>query len=386
MSRSEIFSHTGLQFMEFNTAYQLLSMRLEKSPLLDVAERLLMMPDLFHWLLSGQQSNEFTNASTTQLLDPNSGQWSRPVLEALDVPGHLFLPPSQPGQVLGKITSRLAERTKLNPEVLVTLPATHDTGSAVLAVPANSFAQQQPDWCYISCGTWSLMGVEVARANLSPACQSFNFTNEGGIGGSTRLLKNISGLWIVQQCREQWRREKRDLGWSELLRLAEQAPGMVAIIDPDDASFVAPENMPQAIRDYCSRTDQRVPSTEGEVIRCALESLALRYRMVLEMLEELVGCSLSTIHMVGGGVRNTLLCQFAADACNRPVIAGPVEATAIGNVLVQAIGCGRLSGVDQARELVRNSPEMLRYDPRQDPASREAWERGLGLLKQLTAT
>jgi rhamnulokinase len=385
ISRSQIFAHTGLQFMELNTAYQLLSMRLEESPLLDIAERFLMIPDFLHWQLSGQQCNEFTNASTTQLLDPTSGQWSRPVIDALDLPSHIFLTPVQPGEVLGKITSRLAERTHLSPDVNVILPATHDTGSAVLAVPARGFAQYEPDWCYISCGTWSLMGVETASPNLSEACQLFNFTNEGGIGGSTRLLKNISGLWIVQQCRERWAREGRVLGWSELSRLASQAPSMVAVIDPDDPSFAAPENMPQAIREYCQRTSQRVPNSEGEIIRCALESLALRYRMVLEMLEQLVGHSLPTIHMVGGGVRNTLLCQFAANACNRPVIAGPVEATAIGNVLVQAIGGGQIDSIDQARQLVRNSPEMVHYEPQSDPASVAGWTHGLETLKRLTA-
>jgi rhamnulokinase len=383
MSRQEIFANTGLQFMEINTAYQLLSMRLEGSPLLDIAEQFLMIPDYIHWQLSGEKCNEFTNASTTQLLDPQTCDWSSPVIEALEIPVSMFCKPVQPGTKLGKITPYVVNRTGLNPAVDVILPATHDTGSAVLAVPAATFAQSQPDWCYISCGTWSLMGVELDAPNLSQSCQMFNFTNEGGVGGSVRLLKNISGLWIVQQCREQWRREGRDLGWSELSRLASEATSMMAVVDPDDAAFGAPVNMPEAIQGYCRRTNQQVPRSEGELIRCALESLALKYRMVLEMLEQVVGQPLSTIHMVGGGVQNRVLCQFAADACNRKVVAGPVEATALGNMLIQAVGCGRLTGVDQARELVRKSPNIEHYRPHTDPATIARWNHGYEMLKQL---
>jgi rhamnulokinase len=384
MSRSEMFAHTGLQFMELNTAFQMYAMRLEGSPLLDIADRFLMIPDFIHWQLSGVQCNEYTDASTTQLLDPSSKEWSLPVIEALGLPAHVFLPPTQPGTVLGPITGRIAQHTQLPAQVEVVLPASHDTGSAVLAVPASSFAQKQPDWCYISCGTWSLMGVELAQPNLSRLCQEFNFTNEGGVSGSVRLLKNISGLWIVQQCREQWRRQGRELGWSELSRMAMQAPAMTAIIDPDDASFAAPDNMPEAIRRYCQRTQQPVPENEGQIVRCALESLALRYRMVLEMLQTLTGSQIQTVHLVGGGVQNTQLCQFAADACERSVIAGPIEATALGNILVQAIGCGLLSDIAQARELVRNSPDIQRYEPNQSAESKERWATGIQKLRQLT--
>ena len=384
ISREQMFANTGLQFMELNTAYQLYAMRLEQSPLLDVAERFLMIPDFLHWQLCGEKCNEYTNASTTQLLDPQTGGWSTTVLRALELPEHIFLPPVQPGTVLGNITPQIASRTQLATDVRVIVPATHDTGSAVLAVPANSFAQRSPDWCYISCGTWSLMGVELDVPDLSPRCQSLNFTNEGGLGGSIRLLKNISGLWIVQQCREQWRREGRDLGWSELSRLAGQAPGMKAIIDPDDPSFAAPENMPEAIRQFCRRSGQAVPASEGEIVRCALESLALRYRMVLEMLEQLLGYSPAIIHMVGGGVQNRLLCQFAADACARSVVAGPVEATAMGNMLVQAIGNGQLSGIDEARQLVRNSPDLVHYQPTSDQTVAAGWSHGLDVLRRLT--
>jgi rhamnulokinase len=379
MSREAIFAETGLQFMELNTAYQLLSMRVQNSPLLDIAERFLMIPDYFHWQLSGEKCNEYTNASTTQLLNAETTQWSRPVIDAFELPSHIFSTPLQPGNSLGKLSTSVARRTQLSPDVEVILPATHDTGSAVLAVPASSFAQAHPDWCYISCGTWSLMGVELARPVINDSCKMFNFTNEGGVQGSIRLLKNICGLWVVQQCRTQWKREGHDWSWDRLIQLAEQAPSMISIIDPDDAEFSAPSDMPTAIRDYCRQTGQPVPESEGEIIRCALESLALKYRLVLDYLEQLVGNSLSVIHMVGGGVQNRMLCQFAADACQRQVVAGPVEATAFGNVLMQAIGSGELNSIDEARKLVRSASDIQTYQPK--PKGR--WDEGFERLRRL---
>ncbi|MEC8556920.1 MAG: rhamnulokinase family protein [Planctomycetota bacterium] len=377
MPRSKIFAHTGLQFMEINSAYQLLAMRLEKSPILDIAERFLMVPDYLHWQLSGEKVNEFTNASTTQLLNPSTCTWAEPVMDAFEIPPHLFSEPARPGANLGSLTDAVRNRTRLGKEVQVILPATHDTGSAVLAVPASSFAPAEPDWCYISCGTWSLMGAEIPKPILSDDCQKFNFTNEGGVQGSVRLLKNIAGLWIVQQCREQWKREGKELSWDRLTQLAEEAPSMVSIIDPDDDLFIAPDSMPEAIREFCSKTNQPQPSTEGEIIRCALESLVLRYRMVLGYLEHLVGREIKTIHMVGGGVQNQLLCQLTADACQKQVIAGPVEATALGNVLMQAIGTGELSSIEDARSLIRKAKDIATYDPK----PHGQWDAGYEKLK-----
>lgn len=382
LPRSEIFQETGLQFMEINTAYQLFSMRMENSPLLDIAERFMMVPDYFHWQLSGQPSNEYTNSSTTQLLSVESGRWSQKVVQSLEIPGHLFTAPVQPGTCLGSITDDVAARTGLCSSVQVVIPATHDTGSAVLAVPASTFAPENPDWCFLSCGTWSLFGAELPRPRINEMCQMFNFTNEGGVNGSIRLLKNISGLWIVQQCRAQWRREGHDWSWDHLIQLAEQASPMESIIDTDDPSLAAPVNMPNAIREYCKRTGQTPPQSEGEVIRCALESLVLRYRLVLDYLEQLVGHPFKTIHMVGGGVQNRMLCQLAADACQRVVVAGPVEATALGNVMMQAIGNGALGSVSQARQLVRNASGIREYHPRRG----NRWEEGGRRLSQLTGS
>lgn len=378
MSREELFRATGLQFMEINTAYQLLAMQLEQSPLLDIAERFLMVPDFIHWQLSGEKINEFTNASTTQLLDADSGVWSHEVLKALELPASIFSAPVQPGLSLGPLLPQVRERTQLHDAVQVILPATHDTASAVLAVPADSFAQDNVDWCYISCGTWSLLGAELPRPILSQACQRYNFTNEGGVNGSVRLLKNIAGLWILQQCREHWKRQGHEWGWEQLVSMAQQVPSMQSIIDTDAEPFVASSNMPAAIAEFCRHTGQIVPQSEGEIVRCALESLALRYRLTLGFLEEVVGHPFSTIHMVGGGVQNRLLCQMTADACARLVVAGPVEATAMGNVMMQAIGSGRLNSVIEARQLVRSARDIVRYEPQE--AGR--WDEGLERLKQ----
>lgn len=379
ISRADFFQATGLQFIEINTAYQLLAMRLEDSPLLDIAERFLMIPDFVHWQLTGAKVNEFTNASTTQLLGAESGHWSTRVLRALEIPESIFATPLQPGTSLGQLLPQVRNATQLHSDVEVILPATHDTASAVLAIPADSFAQDQPDWCFISCGTWSLLGAELARPVLTEACQMHNFTNEGGVQGSVRLLKNISGLWIVQQCREQWKREGQDYGWEQLLALAAAAPTMVSVVDTDATAFIAPANMPEAIRDYCRTTGQAVPASPGEIIRCALESLVLRYRLTLDLLEQVVGHRFKTIHMVGGGVQNRMLCQYTADACSRPVVAGPVEATALGNVMMQAIGTGRLSSIDEARRLVRTAKDITRYEP----SSSGRWDSGFSKLQQL---
>jgi rhamnulokinase len=375
MPREAMFRETGLQFMEFNSAFQLHAMRLENSPLLDVADRFLMIPDFLHWMLCGVAANEATNASTTQLIRPGDGSWSQAMMEALEIPPHLFEKTIQPGTVLGEIRSDLANRTGLPKQVQVTVPATHDTGSAVLAVPASQFAPQQPDWCYISSGTWSLMGAELPRPLLTDACMARNFTNEGGALGSVRLLKNISGLWPIQQCRAIWQRQGKDLPWKTMVQLAESALPLQSLFNPDDARFVAPANMVEEIQSYYRSTGQEVLEDPGAIARSCLESLALRYRVCLGWLEELLGNRLDVIHIVGGGVQNHLLCQMTADACNRTVVAGPIEATAIGNVMMQAVGRGQLASIPEARRLLRQSAEVVEYHPRQAAAWNEAAAR-----------
>jgi rhamnulokinase len=358
VSRSEIFRHTGLQFMRFNSLFQLLAMQRDRSPLLDVADRFLMMPDLFNYFFTGERVNELSNATTTQLYDPNRRGWSRDLCKAFRLPERIFGNIVEPGTVVGKLRSSIATETGLAP-VPVIAPATHDTGSAVAAVPARG-----QSWAFISSGTWSLMGAELPAPLINEKVQQYNFTNEGGVNGTSRFLKNVMGLWLVQDCRRSWERAGKLFSYDDLARAADSAEPFAGIVDPDHESFILPPDMPAALAAYCRRTAQPVPSEPGSVIRCVVESLALRYRWVLERLEELLGRRLETIHVVGGGSQNALLCQCTADACNRIVLAGPVEATAIGNVMLQAIGLGLLTTVDEGRELVRRSFELRTYTPR----------------------
>jgi rhamnulokinase len=290
------------------------------------------------------------------------------------LPAKIFGEIVQPGTRLGPVQSAVAAATGLQ-DVDVVLPGTHDTASAVMAVPAASVAGAAPDWCYISSGTWSLMGVESPDPVVNELCRQLNFTNEGGVGGTIRLLKNIAGLWLVQECRRIWKHAGREFSWSELVQRAEQATPLVSLVNPDHPALVAPPDMPAAIRELCTSTGQPAPKTEGEVIRCALESLAMRYRMVLGWLEQLTGNRIDTIHIVGGGTQNRLLCQMAADACNRRVVTGPVEATAIGNVMMQALAGGGVDSIAQAREVIRNSFDVLEYTPRNTTAWTDAYPR-----------
>ncbi|MBL9125895.1 MAG: rhamnulokinase [Planctomycetaceae bacterium] len=374
VSQEEIFAETGLQFMPFNTLFQLLAMRLTDSPLLDAAESLLLMPDLFHWMLTGVKANELTNATTTQFFNPATRDWSRTLLTRFDLPTRLLGPLIEPGTDLGPLLPVVIEETGLR-GVRAVAAGTHDTASAVVAVPTESPVSASPDWCYISSGTWSLMGVELPGPLVTPECLARNYTNEGGVGGTTRLLKNIAGLWLVQECRRVWDLAGKPHTWDDLNRKAAAARPLAALVDPNDPGLLAPADMPEAIRDYCRRTGQGVLEGEGAVIRCALESLALKYREVLESLEALVGCRIKTIHIVGGGVQNRFLCQATADASNRVVIAGPVEATAMGNLLVQAQSAGRLQTVAEIREVVRRSTALERYEPREAARWDEAYEK-----------
>ncbi|QDT06335.1 Rhamnulokinase [Rubripirellula lacrimiformis] len=366
--RREIFAATGLQFMQINTLYQLLAAKLADDPALQVAERFLMIGDFFHWLLSGKASNEITNVSTSQLLDPRAGDWSRTLIDRFGLPSKLFGRLTPPGTDLGPVQPSVAEVTGLH-DVPVIVPATHDTASAVLAVPAEDFAPAKPDWCYISSGTWSLMGCELNQPMITDRCAELNFTNETGVGGSTRLLKNIGGLWIFQQIRQSMIRRGKEVSWDDMVQQAKAAPAFSLLIDPDAADFVAPTDMVDAIVAYAKRTGQPEPTSDGVFYRGALEGLAIRYRVCLGMLESMLGHPLKTIHIVGGGAVNALLCQMTADACDRNVIAGPVEATAIGNVLMQMIGLGKLDSFDDARQLVRASFEPEHYQP----TDSEAW-------------
>ncbi len=374
VSRAEIFEATGLQFMELNTLYQLMALRQTNPSMLESARSLLLMPDLFHWLLSGEVSNEYTDATTTQFFDPRKNVWALSLLNRFDLPTDFLGPITAPGTQLGCLRSSVVR--EINGHAMkVVLPGTHDTASAVMAVPALAETVDRPNWCYISSGTWSLMGVESPGPVVNEDCRELNFTNEGGVGGTIRLLKNIAGLWLVQQCRASWLRTGRELSWNDLTMAAGESAPLVSLIHPDDGRFVAPDDMPREIQEFCRETGQTVPETHGAVIRCALESLALRYRMVLGWLEQLVDARLETIHIVGGGTQNRLLCQMTADACARPIVAGPIEATAIGNVMMQAVSQGAVGSIAEARQVIRGSFEMVEYEPSDTAIWDDAYER-----------
>ena len=368
--REEIFECTGIQFMQLNTLYQLLAMAMGNSAQLESAHRLLMMPDLFNFWLTGQKVCEFTEATTTQFYDPRAADWARPLLERLGLPIHILGEIVEPGTILGPLRLSVAEEVGAG-QVPVIAPACHDTGSAVAAVP---FESASGEGCYISSGTWSLMGVEVDKPLITPQSLEHNFTNEGGVCSTFRLLKNIMGLWLAQECRRIWAREGETYSYDELTRMAQQATPFAALLNPDDPAFLHPTHMPAEIRAFCTRTGQPIPQDRGVTIRCVLESLALTYRSVLENLEAMLGRRLEVIHIVGGGSRNRLLCQFTSDATQRPVLAGPAEGTAIGNVLMQALALGEFSSLEEARAVVCNSFDVARYEPGDPAAWDEAYE------------
>jgi rhamnulokinase len=379
VSREEIFRHTGLQFMQLNTLYQLLAMKLSASPLLDMAETLLMVPDLFHWLLTGVKCNEMTEASTSQFYNPVKGDWATELLQKFSLPTNILAKITQPGTTLGPLRPNLAAESGL-PAVKVVLPGSHDTASAVMAVPAHSRPGVRPDWCYVSLGTWALMGIESPQPVVNDAVLKLNFTNEGGVGGTIRLLKNITGLWLVQECRRVWNQAGENLDWESLNQLGAAEQPLRAFVNPDAADFMAPGDMPEAIRNFCRRTGQPVPESKGAVLRCALESIAMKFRHVLGMCEELNGGRIETIHIVGGGTKNRQLCQAGADACGRRVVAGPVEATATGNVMMQAVADGVVGSIAEAREVIRRSFPVEEYEPRNTAAWDEAYEKFLKIV------
>ena len=372
--KEQIYATTGIQFMPINTLNQLLAM--EGSPLLAAAQSLLMIPDLIGYWITGVRACESTNASTTQLYGPLSGDWAYGLLEKLGIPARVFGEITPPGTRLGPLLPEVAEETGIGGDVPVTAVASHDTASAVVAVPA-----EDENFAYISSGTWSLMGVELPKPAITEEGMRANFTNEGGFGGTTRFLKNVMGLWLLQECRRTWAREGRDYSYEELAHLAEAPPATGSLVDPDHPAFLRPGDMPGRIRRFCQETGQAPPEEPGAVVRCVLESLALKYRWVIERAEEITGRRVDAIHVVGGGVRNELLCQLTANATRLPVRAGPVEATALGNLMVQAYSRGHVGSLEEIRAVVRASPVEVRdYLPE---GGTEEWESAYGQLRKV---
>lgn len=347
----EVYAATGIQFLPFNTAWQLFAMARAGSPLLSVADSLLMMPDLFHYMLCGSLSCEYTDASTTQLLNVHDRTWDDALIGRLGLPRRLLLALVEPGTVLGTLTEDVAAETGLSPDVPVIAPATHDTASAVVAAPAV----EGGNWAYLSSGTWSLLGVERDAPLVNAETRRLNFTNEGGANGAIRFLKNIIGLWLVQECRRAWEKDGAKVTYADLMAEAEAAGPARAIVDVDDRRLLAPEDMPETLRTLAREAGRPVPETRGEMVRCALESLAVKYGETLRAMDAVLGRKTERLHVIGGGSRNTLLNRLTAEACGIPVLAGPAEATAIGNALMQAIGAGALASLAEARAVVARS-------------------------------
>jgi rhamnulokinase len=356
--KHEVFAATGIQVMQINSLYQLFSIQRKSPALLGAAAKLLFMPDLLNYFLTGVECSERTIASTSQFYNPVTGQFATDLLRRLGITPSFLAELVDPGTQLGAILPHVADHCGLHSSPKVFTTGCHDTASAVAAVPAKENSQ----WCYISSGTWSLMGVELDAPVINEACQNANFTNEVGVDRRIRLLKNIAGLWLLQECRRAWAKEGQEYSYDELMQQADAAGHIDSVIDPD--AFASPGRHPERICDHCRRTGQRVPKDAGETTRVILYSLAVRYKDVLETLETLTGRSIEVIHIVGGGSRNRLLNQLAADVTKRRVVAGPTEATAAGNALTQAMGTGDVSSLEELRTIIRHSFGVEEFRPR----------------------
>ncbi len=366
--RAQIYEITGIQFMEINTIYQVLSRVLGGDPQLAAASDLLFTPDLYHYWLTGRKAVEYTIASTSQMLDARTRSWATGMLAGLGIPTHFLGDLIDPGTLLGDLLPAVQQETGLG-AVPVIATGSHDTADAVAAVP-----DLDAESAYVSSGTWSLVGVETPEPVINDKALALDFTNEGGVANTIRLLKNVAGLWLVQECRRQWQREGSDFSWDDLTQLAAQATPLRSLVNPDVAAFGSPGDMPAAIRAYCRRTHQPEPETPGAVIRCCLESLALKYRWVVDSMESLTGNRLRAIRIVGGGTQNLLLNQLTANACGRLVITGPIEATALGNVMIQAMATGHLGDLASGRQAIAASTPRQHYEP-QDAAT---WQEAYG--------
>lgn len=374
--RKDVYESTGIQFLPFNTLFQVYSMVRDRSPLLDSASSLLFMPDLFGYLLTGRKVSESTIASTSQMLDPRTREWRDGLFRAMGLSETMLQEIIEPGTLLGPLSPGNAAETGLGP-VPVMAVAGHDTASAVAAVPASG-----RDWAYISSGTWSLVGVETSRPLISAEAFENNFTNEGGVAGTTRFLKNVTGLWLLQGCRRSWAAAGRQYSYEEMAAAAEESPAFACLIDPDHPLFLNPPDMVEAIRTFCARTGQKAPATPAAFARTIFESLALKYRLVLDDLKRITGRPISTVHVIGGGSKNSLLCRYTAEAAGVPVMAGPAEATSLGNISLQAMALGILKDIEEARTMIADSFRPRRYEP----GTGKSWEEALSRFRDIGAS
>lgn len=374
MPKGQVYALTGNQFLRFNSLFQLFAMERDVSPQLDIAADLLFMPDLFNYLLTGEKKTEFTYATTSQLFNPRKNGWEKALFDALRIPMGLMQDIVPPGTVIGDLCESVRMESGVG-RLRVVAGATHDTGSAVAAVPAEG-----EDWAYISSGTWSLAGIETTEPIIDENALKLNFTNEGGVEGRFRFLRNVMGLWLVQECRRAWENE-RAFDYEALTGMAASAEPFLAFIDPDQEIFMNPPDMPETVRRVCRDSNQPSPETPAQIVRIILESLALKYRLVFDRLREISPKPIRRIHVIGGGVKNRLLCQFTANATGLPVIAGPVEATAAGNLMMQALALGYVGSLDEIRRVIRRSFDLEAYEPQETGAWEDAYGRFLEIVE-----
>ncbi len=365
--KDEIYDRTGIQFLRLNTLYQLMSLVQTRPELLERTDTMLLIPDLFNYFLTGEKAAEYTNVSTTQLMDPRDGSWCRDLCEKLGIPTGMLPGIVDAGSIVGNLSADICEELGVKNAAPVIAVASHDTGSAVAAVPTA-----EKDFVYISCGTWSLFGTELDRPCINEKTAAYNLTNEGGVGRTTRLLKNIIGLWLIQESRRQWQREGANVSFQDLEDEAREAKPLQCFINPDAPEFELPGNLPKHVQEFCRRTGQYVPQNRAEIMRCIYESLAFKHRRTLEMMRDVTGKDYHVIHMIGGGTKDKFLCQLTANACGTTVVVGPTEATAIGNVAVQMMTLGEFGSLAEARAAIARSIDTVRMEP--DAADRAVWE------------
>ena len=358
MPKEKLYGITGIQFMELNTLFQLISLKKYRPWMLDRADKMLFMPDLFAYMLTGKMCAEYSIASTSQLIDLETKSWSEEILDAFGIKKSLFAPLVKPGTVLGELSKEICEECGVDPVPVISVCG-HDTQSAITSVPC-----EDGDFAFLSSGTWSLFGTELDRPIVNETSMNINITNEGGFDDSTGFLKNIIGLWLIQESRRQWKREGEEYSYADLEKLALAAEPFKCFIDPDAPEFVPHGNIPERVREFCRRTGQYVPQTVGEVMRCIYESLAMKYRLTFEKLRECTKRDYPVIHVIGGGTKDGLLCQMTANSCDRTVKAGPIEATVMGNVAVQLMSDGSVENIGQARKIIADSSELKIFEPK----------------------
>ena len=377
IDREKFYGITGLQFMEFNTAFQLLSLVRERPEVFERTDKILLTPDLLGYFLTGEKHAEFSIASTTQLMDAYTGKWSKEVLDALGIPGRI-LPEIIPcGTKAGKVTDAIKEELGLEGDIDVIAVAGHDTQSAMVSVPT-----QEKDFIFMSCGTWSLFGTELDKPLINETSSRLDITNESGYGGRISFLKNIIGLWMIQESRRQWIREGREYSFGEMEKMAQEAEPLKCFVDTAAPEFNPAGNIPRRIREYCEKTGQYVPQSDGEIVRCINQSLAMKYRNTIDQIKACTGKEYPVIYMLGGGIQSHMLCQLTANACHREVSAGPIEATVYGNIALQLMATGEIKDINEARRVIAASEPIAHYAPQDGEVWEEAYKTYLKVTGQ----